>query len=276
MAAMNNLMELFQYLDKSNCRKCNEKTCLAFAAAVFQGRKDITECPRLSPDIIARFTANDASGRPATVEENRDEYLADLKRQVAGIDLAEAAARTGGRFDGQRLTLKIMGKDFSVDREGNLFADIHINPWVAMPFMSYVLYGKGVAPTGKWVSLRELKEGAERYPLFKKRCEEAMKRVADTYTDLFDDLVHIFSGRQVAEQFAADISVVLDPLPKMPIMICYWKPEEKLASTLNVFFDETADRNLDVGSLFSLGAGLAVMFEKLALRHGFPELKPPA
>ena len=52
--------------------------------------------------------------------------------------------------------------------------------------------------------------------------------------------------------------------------------EENLESTLNVFFDETADRNLDVGALFSLGAGLAVMLEKLALRHGFPELKPPA
>ena len=42
-------MEIFTLLDKSNCRKCNEKTCLAFAAAVFQGRKDITECPKLTP-----------------------------------------------------------------------------------------------------------------------------------------------------------------------------------------------------------------------------------
>jgi hypothetical protein len=101
-----------------------------------------------------------------------------------------------------------------------------------------------------------------------------MKRIADTYTDLFDDLVHIFSGRKVAEQFASDVSVVLDPLPKVPIMICYWRPEDGLASTLNVFFDDTADRNLDIGSLFSLGAGLTAMFEKLALRHGFADLAP--
>jgi len=272
MAKMNNLMELFQLLDKSNCRKCNEKTCLAFAAAVFQGRKAITECPKLTPEIIARFSDAPGSDRTPSIEENRDEYLASLKQDVAGIDLAEAAERTGGRFNGDRLTLKVMGKDFSVDRQGNLYADIHINPWVAMPFLYYVMHSEGVHPTGNWVSLRELKEGGERYPLFQKRCEEAMKRVADTYTDLFDDLVHIFSGRKVAEQFAADISVVLDPLPKVPIMICYWWPEEGLVSSLNVFFDETADRNLDTGALFSLGAGLAVMFEKLALRHGFSDL----
>ena len=99
-----------------------------------------------------------------------------------------------------------------------------------------------------------------------------MKQVADSYTDLFDDLVRIFGGEQVDKQFESDISVVLHPLPRVPIMICYWRPEEGLASDLNVFFDETADKNLDIGSVFSLGTGLAQMFGKLALRHGFPEV----
>lgn len=276
MARMNNLMELFQLLDKSNCRKCNEKTCLAFAAAVFQDRKTIEECPKLTPEIIERFTGKPSTAPLNTVEENRDDYLESLKQAVARLDLAAVAERTGGQFAGGRLTFKILGKDFSVDQQGNLFADIHVNPWVAMPFLSHILHGEGVRPTGNWVSFRELKDGGERYPLFQKRCEEAMKRIADTYTELFDDLVHIFSGRQVAEQFASDISVVLDPLPRVPIMICYWRPEDGLASTLNVFFDETADRNLDIGALFTLGAGLTAMFEKLALRHGFDDLSPPA
>lgn len=96
-----------------------------------------------------------------------------------------------------------------------------------------------------------------------------MKRIADQYTDLFDDMVHIFNGKQVEEQFESDISVVLHPLPKVPIMVCYWAPEEGLGSSLNIFFDSTADENLDIGSLFSLGAGLTQMFEKLAQRHGY-------
>jgi hypothetical protein len=52
-------------------------------------------------------------------------------------------------------------------------------------------------------------------------------------------------------------------------MVCYWLPEEGMASSLNVFFDQTADKNLDIGSIFSLGAGLAQMFTRLAQRHGF-------
>jgi len=264
-----NAMEIFQLLDMSNCRECGEKTCLAFAGAVFQGQRKLAECPKLDRETIERFSGDVQNQN--TAEQTRDEYLKQLKREIAGHDLAAAADRVGATFSGNKLTLKVLGKDFSVDTEGHLYADIHINPWVVVPFLSYVLYGKGLPVAGNWVSFRELKDGQERYPLFQKRCEAPMKRVADIYTNLFDDLVHIFSAKQVEEQFESDISVVLQPLPKVPIMICYWLPEDGLESSLNVFFDETADENLDIGSVFTLGAGLAQMFAKLALRHGFPE-----
>jgi hypothetical protein len=48
-------------------------------------------------------------------------------------------------------------------------------------------------------------------------------------------------------------------------------PEDGLESSLNVFFDQTADKNLDIGSVFTLGVGLSQMFVKIARRHGFPE-----
>ena len=264
-----NAMEIYQLLDKSNCRECGEKTCLAFAGAVFTGNKRLDQCPKLDRETIVRFGGD--SGNHHTIEQERDENMQKLQDRIANIDLAAAANRIGADFSGDRLTLKVLGKNLSVDTRGKLYADIHINPWVAGPFITYILYGKGLPASGNWASFRELKEGKERYPLFQKRCEEPMKKVADTYTDLFDDLVHIFSGRQVEEQFESDISVVLHPLPRIPMMICYWKPEDGLESSLNLFFDKIVDDNLDIGSVFSLGAGMAQMFEKLALRHGFPE-----
>jgi hypothetical protein len=267
MPAPKNVMEIFKLLDKSNCRECGEKTCLAFAGAVFRGQKKIDQCPRLDPDVVDRFSGDPDDTN--TLDANREEFLAMVKQKMAGVDFVSAAERTGGRAENGRLTLKILGKDFSVDAQGNLYSDIHVNPWVAAPFFDYVLNGEGAVPTGQWVSFRELKHGKDRYPLFQKRCEESMKQVADTYTDLFDDVVHLFSGRQVDRQFQSDISVVLHPLPKVPVMICYWRPDEGIGSSLNIFFDETADRNLDIGSVFSLGAGLTQMFERLALRHGF-------
>lgn len=269
MPQAKNAMEIFKMLDMSNCRECGEKTCLAFAGAVFQGQKKLAQCPKLDQEIIECYF--EQAAKQKTGEQNRDEYLKQLKSEITNNDLAAGAKKVGAKYSSNRLTLKVLGKDFGVDAEGNLYADIHINPWVVIPFLSYILHGKGLHASGNWVSFRELKDGKERYPLFQKRCEESMKRVADIYTDLFDDLVHMFSAKKVAQQFESDISVVLYPLPKVPIMICYWMPEDGLESSLNVFFDETADENLDIGSVFTLGVGLAQMFGKLALRHGFPE-----
>lgn len=270
MTQPKNAMEIFRRLDKSNCRKCGEKTCLAFAGAVFTGQRRLEECPKLSSETIDCLSGE--SENRTDIDQNRQENLERLRSEISRMELSDAARRVGARFSGGKLTLKVLGKDFSVDTEGNLSADIHINPWVAVPFLHHVLYGKGLAVSGNWVSFRELRGGKERYPLFQKRCEAPMKRVADTYTDLFDDMVHIFNGKQVAEQFESDISVVLHPLPKVPVMICYWSPEDGLKSSLNIFFDKTADQNLDIGSVFSLGSGLAQMFAKLALRHGFTEI----
>lgn len=267
MPGPKNAMEIFQLLDKSNCRECGEKTCLAFAGAVFKGQKEIGRCPKLEPAVLERFSAEPQDKRMA--ENSREEYLKTMRKAIAGLDLEAAAGRVGGQYSGGRLTLKILGKSFSVDTKGKLAADIHINPWVAVPFLDYIVNSKGLTPSGRWMSFRELRGGQERYLLFQKRCEAALKRIADEYTELFDDLVRIFGGQQVERQFESDISVVLHPLPRVPIMICYWLPEDGLASTLHVFFDDTADENLSIGSVFTLGTGLTQMFERLARRHGF-------
>ena len=266
MSPPKNAMEIFQLLNKSNCRECGDQTCLAFAGSVYTGRRDLSACPYLDDEIIQKFSG-DTKGQP-TIEESRYEYLETLKQEISRINLAEAATRIGAEYINGRLRLKVMGKAFSVDATGSIATDIHVNPWVAIPFLYYVVEGKAIPVSGNWVSMRELQGGKEFYGLFQKRCEEPIKQIADTYTELFDDLVHMFSGQKVAQQFEADISVVLHPLPLVPIMICYWQPEDGLASSLNLYFDESADQNLSIESLYTLAAGLAQMIEKISHRHG--------
>ncbi|KGO34588.1 MAG: DUF3786 domain-containing protein [Desulfoprunum sp.] len=263
MVGFANAMEVFSLLDRSNCRRCGEKTCMAFAGAVYRGIKPISACPGLDPATCARY-GTEKSPPP----EGDDTLLAALLDQVGRLDPVETAARTGGTVVGNRIVLKVLGKDFGIDADGNFTTDIHVNNWVVVPFLTYLVQCRGDQPAGEWIAYREIAGGRERYPLFRKRCEEVMKQVADTWPDLFDDIVHLFSGERLPVQFDADISVVLKPLPKVPVMICYWKPADGMASSLNVFFDAAVDRCLDAGAVFNLGTGMARMFEVLALRHG--------
>ncbi len=114
---------------------------------------------------------------------------------------------------------------------------------------------------------RELEGGKDWRRLFNQMCEKPLKRIADTYTDLFEDMLHIFSAKQVENVYDSDISIVLFPLPKVPILICYWRPDDGLESSLHIFFDETADKNLNIESTYTLATGLLNMFRKIALTH---------
>ena len=266
MTKPSSVMEVFKHLEKSNCRECGEKTCLAFEASVYQSRKQINMCPRLDENIISRFS--DVCNSTKTIGASGDQLNEDLKKALGKTDLAVAAQRCEGDFDGSTLTLKILGRKFGVVSVGNFSSDIHVNPWIVTPFLDYVVGGKGKDPEGNWISFRELNIGKEfSYPFFQKRCEQVMKSIADQYIDWFDDLVHLFGGQRVAEQFESDVSVVIYPLPKVPIMICYWGVEDGMESTLNLLFDKSVDENLPKGSLFTLCVGLALMFEKLSRRH---------
>ena len=266
MPPFNTVMDVFKLLEKSNCRKCNQKTCLAFAAQVFDGSRPLSDCPQVAPDLAR--SAAPAPAKPAGNDRDVDQQLADLKSGLKRIDFEETARRIGARFDGNRLVLKIMGKDFAVDDQGTISTDIHVNPWVAAPILNYILHCKGVAVRRQWMALRELPSGRDWYRLFAQRCEKPMKKIADAYTDLFADLVDLFNGQPPTNSYPSDVAVVLRPLPLVPLLICYWHPEDGMESDLNLFFDASAEDNLGIEGIYALGTGITRMFERLALRHG--------
>lgn len=260
-------MEVFKVLEKSNCRECGEKTCLAFAGAVYCGRRRMSECPRLAPAALAQFAAKDCA-KPQDDSEI-ESYINELKNQIVQLDFALTADRIGAQLIGEVLQLTVLGKLFGIRKNRSFATDLHLITWLVVPLLEYVLHCKGSPVSGQWVSYRELPGGKEKYALFKKRGEDVLRQLADQYTDFFDDILHMFDGREVEKQFESDVSVVLKPFPLVPIMICYWKAGEGMASSLNVFFDKSAGENIGADSAFTLGTGLVQMLKKLATHHGF-------
>lgn len=265
MSRPKNAMEIFKHLEKSNCRECGEKSCLAFAGAVFTGAKSIDACPRVDEATRALF-----QGGAGEIGDNGDIYFAELKEAMATCDFDDAALRTGGRVAGGVLTVKVLGKDVGVSHDGSFYTDLHVNPFLGVPLLNHILKAKGVPPSGSWVSYRDIPGGREQYKLFHRRCEVNLKSIADKRSDLFDDLVHLFDAKAVEAQFQSDISVVLRFFPTVPFMICYCNDEDGLGSALNVYYDSNAIENVDAESLFYLGVGFTYMLERLTIRHGEP------
>jgi len=84
MAQLNNTVEILRLLDKSNCGKCNEPTCLAFAAAVARERRALDECPGIAREVIEQFEGESRERKPS----NRDMegVLNQLRERLRAID----------------------------------------------------------------------------------------------------------------------------------------------------------------------------------------------
>jgi hypothetical protein len=267
MAEFKTIMDVFKLLEKNNCRKCNKPTCLAFAADVFQGRIALGECPFLSEDILKKYGSQKLEYE-STSEQDYIKVMGQLKNRIKQMDLESRAKKLKGKFSNGRLTLKIFGKDFSIDENGGISTDIHVNPWIAPPVLNYVLSSKGMPLTGSWVPFRELETSKDWARFFEHQCVSAFKQVADTNPSFFKDIMELFNGQPVQNHYDADISLIIYPLPLLPMLICYNHPEDVLESDLNLFFDSTADKNLPIENIYFLSTGLANMFKKLAKTHG--------
>ena len=265
MPGFKNAMEIFRLLPGNNCRKCLVPTCLAFAVAAFKGDRRLSDCPYMDRSILGKYEGH-APQRMITEQEYR-KAMEPLKRKVSTVDFPSSAERLGASLSGDQLVIKSLGKDFLVCPDGGVVSSCHVHAWIAVPLLNYIVSCSGKIPSGKWIPFRELKDGVSWGPLFSEQFEIPLKHIADANADLFETMVQIFSGRSEPSPVGADISIALRPLPKLPILICYWKPEDGLESFLKVLVDTTAEDNLNIESIFILCVGVMRMFAKVADSH---------
>ncbi|HHT9138524.1 MAG TPA: DUF3786 domain-containing protein [Candidatus Wunengus sp. YC60] len=265
MSELKTALDVYKILKKGNCGGCGLASCLAFAAAVISGEKDLSKCRYLDQEMIKKY-GHSVSTKEST-DRQMENAMEELKEHFSEINLAEAAQRIGAPFSRGKIIIRCMGKKVSVDREGNISTRIHVNPWLASPLYNYIISGGNQEPKGEWMHLRDLEYGKDWAKLFGQRCEAQCKKIADSNTEFFNTITEFFSGKKIKSQYEADISLVLWPLPRVPILFCYWKPDGDFTSELNIFFDSTAEKNLAIENIYTLGVGLVTMFSKIMTDH---------
>lgn len=256
-------LAIYKLLPKTNCGRCLLPSCLAFAAAVVAGDKKIRDCLFVEPAEIAAVRA---AQRSESMEILPAEFMDKLKEKMVNLDLSQVAHRLGGNMSGRYLVINSLGKDFFIDAHGNITSECHIIPWIQAPLLAYITNKTHQDITGRWISFREINGGIEWQGLFSSRCELPLRKLADENKELLGDLIDLFMGKEV-DWYQADIALILYPLPKIPILICYQGQEDDIDSALTIFFDECCPQNLHIKSLFTLCSGLVQMFAKIAERH---------
>lgn len=258
-------LEVYKLLPGVNCSACGISTCLAFAAAVVKQEKNLAACPHLDEKQVLLHAG--AIERQVNLENIQEKKLGELQKRIGTIDLDSRARCLGARMSGGSLVVNCLGKDFSVAPGGTVSSDCHTHAWFSIPLLDYLLSSSGSPVREAWVPLRELPSGETWSRLFEQRCEKPLKVLADTHSDLFEDLISMFGARSSPNGFRSDISVILYPLPNVPVLVCYWKAEDDMESRLHIFFDEGAESHLHIDSIFTLAVGIVMMLEKIMRKH---------
>lgn len=263
-------LDVLKHTDRSNCGKCGLPNCMAFCALAVAGQKDPDSCPQLGDEIKARI--REKSGAARAAQADRPEAMINkIMSKVAEVDFVEAAERLGGEVKDGRLVIRCLGKIFELDREGRLYSLCHVNNWVHVALLQYLVLGKGLDPRGEWISFRELREARDWERFFTHRCQAAMHRLADGHPELFLDILELFGEQYSADGPVSEHRVVMRPLPKVPFLICYTPKDGPFESTLSILFDRTIESNLRAEGTYLLGVGIVEMFTRIAERHDLGE-----
>jgi hypothetical protein len=259
-----NVLELYRRLPRTNCGKCAQRACMPFAVALAKGDVTPEACPGLTEAQRGEIIGGSGKG------DWRETVVAGLRAEVATLPFAQIAPGLGAVLNGEPMTIRCLGRDYRVAPDGAIDAPGTagpVAPWMRILLLHYVRT-RGDAPlTGRWAAFTELKAALMKSKSFAREAEEPLRELFDRDATAAESaLERLGAVRQSG--LPAPVAWRLDALPRIPVLVLYWPPEEEFASKCKVLFDATADRYLDVESLTFLIEGLAKNIE-----HG-PDAAP--
>jgi len=265
MTEIRNPLELYKFLPKTNCGQCGVPSCMAFAARILQGLLSINACPYLEkgiPELLSRRIV-----RRKTPDDEHDEVIKQLQKEVQHLDFSSVAPRIGARLIDQQLAINCLGKDFFISPSGEMTSSCHINHWLYVPILYYIIECEGVTPLNDWIPFHELSNAGQWSQYFTHRCEEALRQLTDAHHELILEILSLFGAQAITTAGDADHSLVIMPLPKVPFLIHYWQQEDGFPSQLNILLDRSANRNINAHSINLLARGIVEMFRQLIVTH---------
>lgn len=249
-----NVIGLYRKLPRTNCGLCQARKCLAFAVELATGEADPDECPTLSEETRRELRGGSNQG------DWRESLLAELKREVAALHLADVAAGLGAEFRDGSLSIRCLGRDYLVGPDGAIAATGPLSPWIQILLLHYVRTRGTAAISGTWVSFADLKAGLMKATSFARECEEPLRQLFDRDPRPVEQALRRLDGLR-QEGTPAPVAWKLFALPRVPVLLLYWPHDEEFPSQIKILFDMTADRFLDVESLTFLIEGLVKYIE---------------
>lgn len=195
---------------------------------------------------------------------NYDKVLDDLLASLRATGGSANAAFLGGVIRGDKAYVPLFGLEWSVEDDGFYRDGKRLDTIGSIIMARYLLQG-GAGQTvgqsnGSWLPYRDLKDGSQFASYIKAHLEEPIARTFSGKGDALRGRLEALGARPYEADFRADLVLVLEPLPKVPILCLFWDRDDEFPASFQFLFDGSAQTYLD---LECLAAELQYIFLKI-------------
>lgn len=270
------VMDLYKdVLPKTNCRDCGFPTCLAFAGKVVTEKLPLENCPHIDPELLAKSQAileeQWAQGKWLKKDPAQD-ALNWAKERASSMKLQDVAGRIGGvlkRWGNKSyVELPYFNTRILIAEDGIRRQDgTPLNRWEQVFIYNHMAQGGRRDPTGRWKALEEIPNTVSKIKSMKEHVEVPLvERFRDNTGELIQAakrlgaqaLTETANFRDLPQGFSSDLAFLFRPLPKVPVMLLYWRGDrsEGFGDRVKLLFDETIVEHLDIESIIFLSERL--------------------
>ena len=250
-------------LPKTNCKECGYPTCLAFASMVVSEKYPLKKCPHIAPEKLAgaqmELEEQYNEGK-WTKRDMAEDALNWAKERASSMKISDLPDRIGGQLiienDKEALELPYFKGFLIINAEKIRHKDgKDLTRWEQVFIFNHMAQGGKRDPTGKWKGLQEFPNTVSK---IKSMIEHVETPLIKNFKGKTEKLIQ--AGKDIGGQLLkgnnvnADVSLLFQPLPKIPVMLNFWDEDndDNFEAEPKLLFDETIIEHLDIESIMFL------------------------
>jgi hypothetical protein len=180
----------------------------------------------------------------------------DLVAKLSGAGLRRDKAgqiSLSLRFQNQEITVTWPDFRFLVEKSQE---ELPIQQQILLlHYLHGALASSGASPVGEWISFQEVPDGRFYLDAFNKRAKFPLVQAFGAKPELMVRLAAESYGARLFDQ--GDFSVVMEPLPLVPVALVLWKGDDEFPPDGTLLFDKTVAKILSAEDIAWL-AGMVV------------------
>ncbi len=184
----------------------------------------------------------------------------ELRQQLAGADPERLANNTGALYHPPEssqagFTLSLWRRELHVsfpDFVARSWPEDQVLPEIQQALLLYYFNtSDGFPVSGEWISFSELPSGRFYAQAFQGYTGQELAR---HFQDNQEGFMQAAESRGGARQAMGDVSFAFQALPRVPVLVIFWRGDEDFPSSFQVLFDASASHYLPTDAYAILGS----------------------